>query len=143
MTYVEKLKDPKWQKRRLDIMGRDKFTCQRCLSEDQMLVVHHLSYKGDPWEATDEMLITLCEDCHNEEHEAKKKLGKASEICASANILNLDLLYLLDEMLARGAIKNIDFLNSSFIAFALTDLSCMTFIRNRYFDRFTSNENPF
>ena len=30
MNYSEQLKSPKWQKKRLEIMQRDKFTCQLC-----------------------------------------------------------------------------------------------------------------
>jgi 5-methylcytosine-specific restriction endonuclease McrA len=29
-TYSELLKSPKWQKKRLEIMSRDKFTCKKC-----------------------------------------------------------------------------------------------------------------
>lgn len=124
-------------------MERDEFTCQRCLNKDQMLIVHHLSYAGEPWDATDEMLITLCKDCHDYEHQAKKQMGEVAEICALGNILNLDVIYLLQEIHYRGALKNIDFLNSSLIAFALIDDDCMAFIRKKYFDRFPSNEEPF
>jgi 5-methylcytosine-specific restriction endonuclease McrA len=29
-TYGDKLKDPRWQKRRLEIFKRDEWTCQQC-----------------------------------------------------------------------------------------------------------------
>ena len=66
MTYSEKLKDPRWQKKRLRILERDNWTCRRCLSADKTLHVHHRYYiKGaNPWEYHDEVLRTLCEDCH-------------------------------------------------------------------------------
>ena len=64
MTYTEKLKDPRWQKKRLQIMSRDNFTCQLCGSDKNTLHVHHKSYNGDPWESENNDLITLCEDCH-------------------------------------------------------------------------------
>lgn len=63
-TYTEKLKDPRWQKRRLEIMDRDKWTCQWCGRKDLTLNVHHMQYSGDPWEADSAALITLCENCH-------------------------------------------------------------------------------
>lgn len=66
--YIKKLKDPRWQKKRLAIMNRDNFTCQYCLDTETTLNVHHYYYgKGDPWEVPDEALITLCEDCHESE----------------------------------------------------------------------------
>jgi hypothetical protein len=69
MTYSEKLKDPRWQKKRLEIFNRDNWTCLKCGSSTKTLVVHHLKYKSDPWEIEDEFLKTLCEDCHNESHD--------------------------------------------------------------------------
>jgi hypothetical protein len=65
MTYAEKLKDPRWQKKRLQIFERDKWQCTICKCEDKTLHVHHEVYQGDPWEAKNEELTTLCEDCHS------------------------------------------------------------------------------
>lgn len=70
MDYKEQIKTPKWQKRRLEIMQRDDFTCQICGAKDKTLHVHHTTYiQGRSiWEYPDKMLITLCEDCHEIEH---------------------------------------------------------------------------
>lgn len=75
-TYIELLKDPRWQKKRLEIMQRDGFKCQHCLATDKSLQVHHLVYhKGaKPWEYKDEELITLCEHCHEYETEDNAEL---------------------------------------------------------------------
>jgi len=67
-NYSQKLRDPRWQKLRLEIMQRDGFSCKICSSTQKTLMVHHLKYTGNPWEAPPQDLITLCEDCHNEEH---------------------------------------------------------------------------
>lgn len=67
ISYSDKLKHPKWQKKRLDILNRDKFTCQLCGDTEKTLHIHHLIYKSfqsDPWEVDDESLITYCNDCH-------------------------------------------------------------------------------
>jgi hypothetical protein len=66
MTYSEKLKDPRWQEKRLRIMDRDRFTCQKCQDATKTLNVHHRYYtKGAmPWEYSDDALVTLCENCH-------------------------------------------------------------------------------
>lgn len=76
-TYSEKLKDPRWQKRRLEVMKRDGFTCHRCRDKEKTLNVHHLMYdKGkDPWDYDDCALITLCEDCHKECEDRECKLA--------------------------------------------------------------------
>lgn len=70
MDYKEQIKSPKWQKRRLEIMQKDNFTCQICGDTESMLNVHHLTYHKDKkiWEYEDWELITLCENCHKEEH---------------------------------------------------------------------------
>lgn len=65
MTYSKKLKDPKWQKKRLEILNRDDWKCKSCGDKEKTLHVHHTGYRGtDPWDTPDNMLITLCEDCH-------------------------------------------------------------------------------
>lgn len=75
VSYAEMLKDPRWQKRKSEILTRDKFTCQLCGDTTNTLHVHHLRYiKGNnPWEYSDEDLLTLCEDCHNKTHEEINK----------------------------------------------------------------------
>lgn len=66
MTYAEKLKDPRWQKKRLQILSRDKWKCKKCRDTETTLNVHHLEYNGDPWETENKKLVTLCEDCHKQ-----------------------------------------------------------------------------
>ena len=63
-TYSELLKDPRWQKKRLQIMERDGFACKLCGNEEKTLHVHHLAYTKKPWDADDKELVTLCESCH-------------------------------------------------------------------------------
>lgn len=66
MTYSEKLKDPRWQKKRLEIMQRDNFQCVTCGEKDKTLHVHHLFYISGrmPWEYLDANFRTLCWQCH-------------------------------------------------------------------------------
>lgn len=69
MRYAEKLKNPKWQKKRLEILSRDNFKCAYCGDDTSTLHVHHEIYIGkNPWDTPDEHLITLCDDCHYVEH---------------------------------------------------------------------------
>lgn len=57
-------KDPRWQKRRLEIMERDGFACVACGDKESELHVHHKRYRGQPWEAKDDDMQTLCVYCH-------------------------------------------------------------------------------
>lgn len=74
MTYTEKLKSPKWQKKRLEILERDNFTCQKCEDTETTLHIHHIKYTSDEiWNEPDRNLITLCEHCHTEIEDIKKQ----------------------------------------------------------------------
>lgn len=70
-TYREKLKDPRWQRKRLEILERDNWTCCVCGATEDTLNVHHGYYcRGrNPWDYPDDTLWTLCEICHGE-HQA-------------------------------------------------------------------------
>jgi 5-methylcytosine-specific restriction endonuclease McrA len=71
MTYAEQIKTPIWQMKRLKILERDRFQCQKCGSTSKELHVHHLVYiKGNSiYDYKDSELITLCVDCHKYETE--------------------------------------------------------------------------
>jgi hypothetical protein len=66
MTYSEKLRDPRWQKKRLEILQRDDFTCQLCKDTKAELQIHHKEYitGREPWEYENENFITYCKHCH-------------------------------------------------------------------------------
>ena len=72
MNYSDKLRDPRWQKKRLEVFQRDNFTCQKCGDSQTTLSVHHRRYIWplDPWEYDNSSLVTLCEPCHEHEKEA-------------------------------------------------------------------------
>lgn len=74
MKYAEQIKSPKWQKKRLEILKRDEFTCQECGNKELTLHVHHKHYnKGAKiWEYENWELTTLCEICHNIQHNEQK-----------------------------------------------------------------------
>lgn len=65
-AYSEKLKDPRWQKKRLEILNRDDFTCTKCSDKETTLHIHHKKYKPglDPWEYDNTDLATVCKYCH-------------------------------------------------------------------------------
>jgi 5-methylcytosine-specific restriction endonuclease McrA len=91
VTYAEKLRDPRWQRRRLEIMNRDGFKCAECHNTRRTLNVHHKWYdRGvSPWAHSDECLVTLCEECHKTrtlvDDDARKVMGQLTR----AELLNL------------------------------------------------------
>lgn len=74
-AYFEQLKDPRWQRRRLEILSRDGFACKLCYDKDKTLHVDHAYYiKGRlPWDYPDWSLVTLCAPCHESKHEDDDK----------------------------------------------------------------------
>lgn len=87
MTYSDKLRDPRWQKLRLEIMQRDRFTCLFCgsgLTGGKNLQVHHILYKRrDPWDYPEYLYQTVCENCHEERQELTDKAVDSVRIAVS------------------------------------------------------------
>lgn len=70
MTYKEQLLDPRWQRKRLHIFERDNWTCcaSNCGAKNKNLQIHHKEYLNIlAWEYPDDMLVTLCDTCHDKE----------------------------------------------------------------------------
>lgn len=65
-TYSELLLDPRWQKKRLEVLQRDGFKCYDCKAETETLHVHHRYYVSGriPWEYPPFCYVTLCKTCH-------------------------------------------------------------------------------
>lgn len=78
-SYGQKLKDPRWQKRRLKILERDEWKCQICGDATSTLHVHHRWYEPgkEPWDVPDNALVTLCETCHVDEGEMRPQVEQA------------------------------------------------------------------
>ena len=73
MTYQEKLLDPKWQRKRLEVYNRDNFTCKSCGDTKTTLHVHHKKYTAEIWDEPLENLETLCAHCHYIKERFKKE----------------------------------------------------------------------
>ena len=65
-SYLQKLKDPRWQKKRLEVLHNANFTCQLCYDNNETLQVHHLSYLNgkEPWDYNLNNFKCLCATCH-------------------------------------------------------------------------------
>lgn len=76
VTYSDLLRDPRWQRCRLEILSRDGFRCRFCSAADRELHVHHCYYeKGKaPWEYPDWSMLTACADCHETIEQNMKEL---------------------------------------------------------------------
>lgn len=75
VPYWQKLQDPRWQKKRLEILQRDEWMCRDCGDSTTQLQVHHEYYISgrQPWEYPDGAFLTLCSSCHSERR--KNPLG--------------------------------------------------------------------
>jgi 5-methylcytosine-specific restriction endonuclease McrA len=104
MKYSEKLRDPRWQKKRLEVMNRDNFTCLACGDSKSTLNVHHMYYNGNPWDAHIDSLETLCETCHKN----RSDLNKMFMGLSTRDVLRYYRLILCDPGVESWAIQAID-----------------------------------
>jgi hypothetical protein len=133
-NYLEKLKDPRWQKKRLGIFERDEWTCQSCCSDENTLTVHHKYYIPDrePWDYPDDLLITLCEDCHKEEQELISDLLNDLPRIFLSKFLPSELKDLMDSVV----ILNVPHIPAVFISALCWHLdNDARFLVDRYFEK--------
>jgi len=98
--FEKQIKSPQWQKRRLEIMQIDNFTCQMCGDKESTLNVHHIHYSDDRnyWEYDDWELITLCERCHESEHGNNETISNQIKQLKSRGYLNCEIILLLEHI---------------------------------------------
>src|SRR5438093_143379 len=94
MTYAEKLRDPRWQRKRLEVLNRENFTCELCDANTSTLHVHHGYYDAslEPWDYDLATLHCVCESCHDAANELRKQLQKR------AAALSIHAQYMLDDI---------------------------------------------
>jgi hypothetical protein len=75
MNYSDQIKSPKWQKKRLEILGLRGFKCEICGDEENQLHVHHRFYikNRKAWEYDNDVFQVLCQKCHEKIHEKEKQ----------------------------------------------------------------------
>jgi hypothetical protein len=135
-TYAEKLKDPRWQRKRLEILERDIWMCSNCGDNEKTLHVHHRLYDkkySDPWDYPSELLITLCEDCHkSESQEDWDRVMKTLEAALKKNFFANDI-----DHIAYGfenyTLPHLSSVGASSIEFALSNEEISTELVTRYF----------
>lgn len=84
LTYTEQLQNTKWFLKRTEILVRDNSACQKCGAVDN-LQVHHKEYHDGQmaWEYNNIYLITLCRDCHINEHANNRIKMRYSRVITS------------------------------------------------------------
>lgn len=94
MTYAEKLRDPRWQRKRLEIMNRDGWKCRQCGVTEKTLNVHHINYENGkmPWEYADANVITVCEPCHTYLEQVIRSMRRILATCPSDKLADIGLL---------------------------------------------------
>ena len=127
-TYFEKLKDPRWQKKRLEVLEQGDWSCEQCGDTDSTLHVHHRQYfKGrDPWDYEVGQLTVLCEGCHSSTHESDDFLLLAASFVVGDGPFNRDAAASLiagfcQQGMAKPYVGNPDAYVAGEVAYALTN----------------------
>jgi hypothetical protein len=109
MSYYLKLKDPRWQKKRLEILNRDEFTCSYCGDDQNELHVHHHYYVfgKELWDYEDEALSTLCSECHKKETETTRRIKENLKTFKHERLRFLGHLITCSTVLSEYEIKEI------------------------------------
>jgi hypothetical protein len=108
MSYQDKLKSPKWQRKRLEVLNRDDWKCVYCDNSSDTLHVHHKSYEHgrDPWEYEMDNFLTLCESCHKVDHEYRYESEKTLLDCLKSHNFSCDnitdLTIFIESMFSSG-----------------------------------------
>ena len=155
-SYAELLKDPRWQKKRLEIMQRDNFTCQLCGSKEKHLNVHHLYYNGykAPWEYTNDAMLTVCDECHKFEHDklnkaAIDKVAKIGEVYRydHSDYWNYEICYDIDYdrkmIYTTGLDIGSGYTSIWFSVFDLDRFSFMCNLQENFFDCYENEEENY
>ncbi len=105
-TYGEKLKDPRWQKKRLAVLQRDNWACLICGSKENTLHVHHGYYERgfDPWDYPADSLHTLCEGCHADVEVTMSEIRHSIGILHPKKLVDLGGMLGTIEDVSHGAV---------------------------------------
>jgi hypothetical protein len=87
-SYGELLRDPRWQRKRLEALNAADFACEQCEDKTSTLNVHHKLYRKGamPWDYESHELKVLCETCHKAEHMIRDELAEVMSQMDSGQI---------------------------------------------------------
>lgn len=114
--YMVKLRDPRWQKCRLEVFERDVWQCTWCKAGEldrRNLQVHHGFYSREfenPWEYPRDSLFTLCEKCHKQAEVIKQQVYAAlGHLHAKyQHHVHADILRALEELEKGGRFEELE-----------------------------------
>lgn len=99
-AYSKKFNDPRWLRKKADILLRDGGCCRYCKSADAHLQVRFIAHRGiDPWEYPNEELETICVECSKLRAFQFDRLDHQLRILLQ-HISNDRLKYVVDRILA-------------------------------------------
>jgi 5-methylcytosine-specific restriction endonuclease McrA len=68
-NYLQQLNNIEWKQKRVLILERDSNKCNNCENINNLNIHHTLYFDNKKlWDYDEQYLITLCKDCHQEEH---------------------------------------------------------------------------
>lgn len=114
-TYFELLKDPRWQKKRLEILERDNFRCKECGNDNSELHVHHKVYIRNryPWDYHHLFLVTLCDDCHKKAHKRLTMISEKIGFMTNDQLyFTVDIINMLQLSTPQECLRALEFLTS-------------------------------
>lgn len=90
-------RDPRWQKKRLEVLERAEWHCENCGDSESELQVHHGFYESNrkPWEYEPTAYFALCESCHEEGDRARRLIKSAGMLPLEFQIKLADLIQVL------------------------------------------------
>lgn len=108
--YSEQYKDPQWQEFRLRVFERDGFKCSRCGDSKSTLHAHHLYYISgrSPWNYPKGCVITLCDQCHEQEHADFTDNISKWEVAVASTALTDELVELLAWIKSESTLRGME-----------------------------------
>lgn len=134
--YQAKLRDPRWQKMRLEVLNRDEWRCKICGDATSTLHVHHRWYErgGEPWDVPLECLVTLCETCHEQETSARASDERDLLAELKKRYFGFELAQ-ISKLLANMPHRNVTEVQLTAVTWALSHDNVVDEIIRAYFDR--------
>lgn len=137
--YSKKLRDPRWQKKRLEIFERDNWTCLICGDAEATLNVHHRYYTPgcEPWDCPNDVLATLCQSCHEIERVQMQDYEKLILNSLKEKFFADDLLQLASDIHLMELIHSSDVVASAY-GWAFSNPEIQKLIIDMYMDQLTA-----
>ncbi|MCW5981249.1 MAG: hypothetical protein KIT09_24410 [Bryobacteraceae bacterium] len=94
VSYSERLKDPRWQKKRSRIPQRCNSQCEECAST-QCIEVHHCYYRygREPWQYPDIALLALCRSCHKDRADAEMRFRLFQQSLSTEELRGIQAMF--------------------------------------------------